>query len=138
MRDVGAVIAASVTRRRSDDRQEDRHMTTTRQLPRTDWSEYFARFTHERGARSGKETVTIEVLSSEIGDQIEAREVPLVGITYDPRSNALDVLLKGVEHLAYEPSDIWLVEQDDGTLRTIEVVRGDGSKELVHIRRQGD
>jgi hypothetical protein len=113
-------------------------MTTTREIPRSDWSGYFDRFTEHHLRRPGRELVTIEVLSPEIGDQVQARSAPLLGIVYDRQSNALEVLLKDADHLAFQPENIWVVEQDDGALVTVEVVKADGTKELLHMHRRSE
>lgn len=41
----------------------------------------------------------IEVALLDIGDQIEAEWVPLLGITYDPKDDPVVVLLDGLDHL---------------------------------------
>ncbi len=91
---------------------------------------------HE-GTLAGRwpETVTVEFLSPELGGQVETRGARLQGISYDPRSKALEVLLENVDHLVFQAKEIWAVEEKDGFLSGIEIVRDDGSKEILTVRR---
>jgi hypothetical protein len=112
-------------------------MGTTKQIPRAEWKDYFERFTRDHLARKPDETVDIEVLSPRLGDQLEAAAERLVGIVYDPRSNAFQVLLENLDHLVFEPLDVWVIEEDDGFVSAIELVRPDGTREIVHLMQAG-
>ena len=112
-------------------------MSTTKQIPRPDWKDYFDRFTKQHLRDDRPETVTIEFLSTELGDQVEADAARLLGLSYDTKSEALQVLLDNVDHLVFRPSDLWAVEEDDGFLSSIEILRNDGTKEILTIRRAG-
>jgi len=115
-----------------------RPMGETRQIPREQWKDYFDRFSrnHLIGEEE-TEAVTIEVMSPRIGDQIEAQAVPLLGLAYDPKDNALDIELEDAEHLLYNPASIWAIEEEDGFISILEVNEEDGSSELLHIYRSG-
>jgi len=112
-------------------------MMTKRVSPK-EWSTFFDRFTRKHLRDDLPETVTIEVTSPEVGDQFSAKDARLLGITYDPKSEALEIVLEGNDHLAFRPVDIWVVENEaDGFLETIDLVRADGTKEIVHLHRSG-
>ena len=51
---------------------------------------YFDRFTRHFLMRESTNAVDVEVLAPESGDQFEAQGAHLLGITFDPRSNALE------------------------------------------------
>jgi hypothetical protein len=110
-------------------------MTDTKQIPRKEWKNYFDRFTKNHLRDDRPEDATIELLSPALGDQVEASGARLLGITFDPKSKALQVLLENVDHLVLEPKEIWVMEEKDGFLPAIEVVRPDGTKEILTIRR---
>ena len=78
-------------------------MANTKQIPRSEWKAYFVRLTRAFLADDAPETATVEVLSSRLGDQIEAQTTRLLGITYDPKSSALEVWLEDLDHLAFDP-----------------------------------
>jgi len=110
-------------------------MGTTKQIPPSEWKAYFERLNRKFLSDDSTEMVTVEVLSPELGDQIEAEAVRLEGIVYDPKSMALEVWMEDVDHLAYEPAEIWVVEDDDGFIANLEVVRTDGPKEVLYFHR---
>jgi hypothetical protein len=56
-------------------------------------------------------------------------------MTYDPKSNAFEIVLEGVDHLAFQPTQISVIEEDDGFISALEVLRADGVKEIVRMRR---
>ncbi len=110
-------------------------MTTTKQIPRQQWTEYFDRFTKKYLRDDRPETATIELLSPTLGDQFEVEGVRLLGVSYDRKSDVLEVLLKNMDHLVFQPKEISAIEEGDGFLSGIEIVRGDGTKEVLTIRR---
>ena len=111
---------------------------TTKRVSNGEWTTLFDRFTRQYLRDDLPETVTIEVVSPEVGDQFSAHNARLVGVTYDPKSHALEVALAGNDHLVFRPVDIWVTENEaDGFLETIDVVRADGTKEIVHLHRSG-
>ena len=112
-------------------------MSTTKQLARTEWGTYFDRFTRERLQAGAPGDATIEIVSPTLGDQFQASAVRLLGLTYDPKSESLEVLLENVDHLIFRPTEIWVVESEPGFISTLEIVQSDGTKELIYIRRSG-
>jgi hypothetical protein len=116
-------------------------MGVTRQLPRAEWQAYFDRYTraHLAGADEAgvHEIAIVEVLLPRLGDQFEVTFEPLLGMTYDPKSNAFELLLRDVDHLIFRPAEIAVIEDDDGFISELEIVRADDVKEIVHLRRSG-
>jgi hypothetical protein len=45
--------------------------------------------------------------------------------------------LETAEHRVEGPREVWTIEEEDGFLSAIEVVRQDGTRELVSVRRVG-
>ena len=112
-------------------------MSTTKQLARTEWKQYFDRFTRERLQGGAPEAATIEVVSPTLGDQFQVSAVRLLGLTYDPKSETLEVLLENIDHLIFRPTEIWVVEGEPGFMSTLEIVQSDGTKQLIYVRRSG-
>jgi hypothetical protein len=112
-------------------------MGTTKQIPPNEWQAYFDRISRTFLAEDTAETVTVEVMSPTLGDQIEAQSVRLDGIAYDPKSRALEVWMGELDHLAWDPTELWVVEGDDGFPSSLEIVRADGPRELLHFHRSG-
>jgi hypothetical protein len=109
----------------------------TREIPRAEWKAYFERFTKQHLTNDPPKDVTVEVLSLRIGDQFEARTERLLGLTYDPKSDALEALLEDVEHLVFNPVAIWVIETDEGFISTMELVHADDTREILYIYRGG-
>jgi len=112
-------------------------MGVTRQIPREDWAAYFEELGRRQLRSDSPIEATVEVMSPSIGDQPEVTLERLDGIDYDPKSNALEVLLQDVDHLVFYPAEIWVVEEDDGSISALEVTRSDGTKEVMRFQRGG-
>ena len=111
-------------------------MTTTKQIPQEQWQETFDHFTKRHLRDDLPEAVTIEHLSPDLGDQVQVEAVRLLGISYDPRSDALEVLLPNVDRLVFHPKELWVVEEEEGFLSSVKIVRADETKEILTIRRR--
>jgi hypothetical protein len=57
----------------------------------------------------------------------------MLGITYDPRSEALEIMLEGLGHNISRVSEIY-VEHDGGNLKSIQAVDADGTQHLIRMR----
>jgi len=112
-------------------------MRTTKQLPRAEWKDYFDRFTREHLREDAPGTATVEIVSPTLGDQFAASAVRLFGLAYDPKSQAFEVLLEGLDQLVFSPTEIWVLEGEPGFISTIEVLQPDGAQEIIYIRRSG-
>jgi hypothetical protein len=112
-------------------------MSTTKQIQRADWKDYFDRFTRERLADDAPGAVTVEVISPTLGDQFDVSTVRLLGLAYDPKSRIFEVLVEDADHLTFNPSEIWILEGEAGFISTVEVVKADGGKEIIYVRRSG-
>jgi len=114
-----------------------RPMGSTTRIPPLEWEARFDRFSREYLAGGRTETVTLEVLSPASGDQIAAAGARLLGLSYDPKGNLFEIQLEGVAHLVYRPSDIWVIEDDRGFISMLEIVRDDGTSELLYVKGSG-
>ena len=109
-------------------------MASTKQLPRAEWKAYFDQFTkaHLKDDQAG--AATVEVMSPTLGDQFEVSSVRLLGLDYDPKGETFEVLLENVDHLVFQPREIWILEGEPGFVSTIEVVQADGTKQIIYVR----
>jgi len=99
-------------------------------VPRTEWREFFDRMSK---ALTGK-WAEIEVASLDLGDQITAEWIPLIGITYDSKNDLLDVALDRYDHLIRRPRQV-AVEEAGGGLASVAVVDQDGTKQVVRMKQ---
>lgn len=97
--------------------------TSTREIPREQWREYFDDFSRDLHDR----LATVEVAGQEIGAQVEAARPLLTGITYDNHDDIVVIGLdaqggteEDLEHIVYNPQKIYVAEADGETVFDIE------------------
>jgi hypothetical protein len=98
-------------------------------MPRSEWRWFFDRMSRALLGRWAE----IEVASLDLGDQIVAEWVPLLGITYDAADDLLDVALDRSSHLIRHPRQI-VVEETAGGLASVAVIDGDGATQVVRLK----
>jgi hypothetical protein len=77
----------------------------------------------------------VEVASLNLGDQIEAEWVPIIGVTYDPKDDLIDVELEGLEgldHMIHKPRELY-VENGIG-VASLGIVDADGVRQIVKFK----
>jgi uncharacterized protein DUF5335 len=104
-------------------------MAQLHNVPKSEWRPFFDRMSK---ALLGKRA-EVEVASLELGDQVVADWVPMIGITYDSGDDLLDVALDRANHLIYHPREI-AVEESGNVLASVAVVDGEGVRQVVRLR----
>lgn len=112
-------------------------MLSTTKIPRDQLQSYFDKFTKHFLRYETTNAVDVEVLTQELGDQFEAEGAYLVGVTYDPKSNAMELAFESGDHRVYRPTEVWTLEESDGFVKAIEIVHHDGAREVVRVKRLG-
>ena len=101
---------------------------TSRILDRSEWHIFFDSMAKAlRGKRA-----QVEITGLRLGDQIQAKSVPLVGITFDPKGDLLEIAMEGLDHLIHKPSSIAIREEIDG-LSGIEIVDSEEHRQIVTL-----
>ena len=98
-------------------------------LDRASWATYFDSMSK---VLTGKQA-EIDVESLSLGVQVESRYAPLNGITYDHKSEMLEIMLERWEHNIPHVSEIW-VDHDGVSLNSIKVVDTDGLEQIIKLR----
>jgi hypothetical protein len=98
-------------------------------LPQTAWKEFFDRIS---SALLGK-WAEIEVASLELGDQILAEWVPLLGIKYETHDDTLDIALDRVSHRIHHPTEI-VIEEADGGVTAVDVIDAAGTRRMIRMK----
>lgn len=111
-------------------------LETTR-VPNDQLKTYFDKFTRHFLLRESTNAVDMEILSPDWGDQFAAEAARLYGITYDPKENALEFEFEAGDHRVIKPKEVWTVEEFDGFIKAIEIVKDDGSREVARVHRLG-
>ncbi len=112
----------------------------TREIPRSEWTQFFAEFTREnRGAHA-----TIEITGRDIGDQMQIADEPLDGVAADDKDGESRIWItfagRGRDHLSHsvqDPAAVRLRTFDPETGLTLEIEARDGSKTMLRMSAQG-
>jgi hypothetical protein len=99
-------------------------------VPQAEWRDFFDRMSK---ALTGK-WAEIEVASLDLGDQIAAEWVPMLGITYDSKDDLLDVALDRYDHLIRHPKQI-VVNEEQGGVASVAVVDAEGTTQIVRMKQ---
>lgn len=74
----------------------------------------------------------VEVAALPLGDQIVAKYIPIIGITYDPKDDIVEVALEGLDHLIHMPRSL-AVDESNAGVASLEVIDGDGYKQIIKL-----
>lgn len=100
-----------------------------RELARGEWRRYCDRLSK---TLVGKQ-VELEVVSLDLGDRVETRWLPLLGVVYDARADSLEIALTGLDHTIREPREIYVEETPRG-LVAIEVIASDETRQIMRLK----
>ena len=112
-------------------------MSNTKHIADDQLEKYFDSFSRRFLMRGSQEAADIELIGSDVGDQVVASGAHLLGIDYDPHTRALEILLEAGDRRVYEPREVWTVEDPDGFISSMEVVLNDGTRQVMTIKRVG-
>lgn len=104
-------------------------MTTTK-LDKATWQKTLDQLS--KSSLVGKE-VEIEVTGLTIGDQIEQEWIRLLGMSYDPRNDLIEILVEGLDHLIRKPREVWIEHGPIG-LVSMEVIGEDDVRQIIRLR----
>ena len=102
----------------------------THKLEQPLWKDFFDRATK---ILIGTQT-EIEVASLSMGAQIEAEWLPLLGISYDPKDDVIEIALgDDVDHLIQRPREVH-IDTGPGGLTSIEIVDAGDVRQIIKLR----
>lgn len=96
---------------------------------------YFDNFTQRFLSDRSPEAVDIEVIGPELGDQHAVEGAKLMGISYDARENTLDIFHEMGDHRVSGTREVWVREENDGFVNSIEVLLPEGEREIINLHR---
>lgn len=103
---------------------------TARSINKAEWEAFCAAVSKMLDGR----TAEIEVASLDLGDQIVKEWAPLIGITYDPEDDIIDIALEDdVDHIVDHPQEL-IADIDDMSINAIQITDADGRRHLVRLR----
>lgn len=111
--------------------------STTQQLGAEKWVEYFDSVAPSIDGL----LVTIEVMSEQLGDQVDVERLPLQAINYDPKDNMLEISVGGrsvrypvlLRHFISSPQTISIEGSGPLSPSAILVTDADGVRTLIRL-----
>ena len=103
---------------------------TSKKLANTEWQSFFDRVSKGLAGTRAE----IEIASLALGDQVVAEWLPLIGLVYDPKSDAIEVALEGLDHIIRKPRDVY-VDEMAGQLASLAVIDAEGTEQIVRLRQ---
>ena len=101
----------------------------TRTLPKSEWQSYCDRISKTLEGKQAQ----VEIVGLALGDQkLAAKGVPLLGITYDPKDDLVEIALEGLDHLISRPREVAVNEGAEG-LESMEIVDADQARQIVKL-----
>jgi hypothetical protein len=111
-------------------------MSVTTRIPPDKLQRYFDTFTKRFLLDDSPEAIDAEIIAPELGDQEAIEGAHLSGVSYDPREGTLEFALEDLgDHRIYHPREVWAVEEPDGFVSAVEIIRDDNTREVVTVRR---
>lgn len=106
----------------------------SQKISKKQWQKYFDNFSLKFLKDNQPEYIELQVLSEDIGAQQAIQWTPLKGITYDRKSDILEIQVDKMEYLISHPSEIYVNEEKGGWLTAMMVIRKDGERNIINIR----
>jgi hypothetical protein len=75
----------------------------------------------------------VEVAALQLGDQVAAEWLPLLGITYDPKDDLVEVALDGLDHMIRGPREINLLQRD-GQWSAVQIVDAEDRQHIITLK----
>lgn len=107
---------------------------SVRKINKAEWPKYFNDYFHKFLKDKQPEYVELRILSKESGNQPEIEWTPLRGISFDPKNDLLDLSVDKLDHLIYHPVEIYVDDEKDGMINSMEITNKEGDKEIIEIR----
>jgi hypothetical protein len=101
----------------------------SRKLEQSEWKSYSDRISK---ALIGKRA-EVEVVSLDLGHQVQAEWLPIYGFTFDPKGKLFEIALEGLDHLIPAPQEVYALEGPEG-LESLEIVDADGRRQIVRLK----
>ena len=109
----------------------------TKEIQRNEWVSFFDSFS----SRHQGWLVTVQIMNPEIGDQTEARDLPLEGITAELNERGpdqIEIIIgnqadRHVTNTVVDPRRVWLKSNDEGADEVREI-KGENETVLIRFR----
>lgn len=104
-------------------------MSSLRSIPQSEWQSFFDRISQSLLGKWAE----IEVAAMDLGDNILAEWIPMLGVTYESRNDVLDVALDRTNHLIRHPKEV-VVEEDETGVKSIAILDQEGARQIISLK----
>lgn len=101
----------------------------TRELDKSRWTDFFNGLSKSLTGKRAE----LEVSSLSLGSQIEAEWLPFLGIVYEPKSDVIEIVLEGIDHMIRHPAQVFVDDTPAG-LTSLEVIDAAGMRQILRLR----
>jgi hypothetical protein len=101
----------------------------TETVDKTLWDGFLNQLSKGLGGRQAE----VSVASLDLGSQVEAEWLPFLGMTYDRKNDAIEVILEGIEEIIPHPKQLSYLE-DGGRIASVQVVDAQGVQRIVQLK----
>lgn len=105
-----------------------------RKLPKKDWSVFFDQYSKRVLMQKNGHYVDLQLLSGLSGSVKETGSLPLLGLTYDGKNDLLEILLEDLDHMITHPDQIFVDENSQGDIVSMEIIEKDGTKHILEAK----
>lgn len=102
---------------------------SVRKLDKSEWCGFF---NHLSKVMIGKRS-EIEVIGLAIGAQIEAEWLLLLGISYDPKGDVIEIALDQIDHIISGPREVF-IDFSAGRFTVLQMIDRHGLAQIVTLR----
>ena len=97
-------------------------------IPKSDWTRFCDRFSKVlEGLRA-----EIRIASLDLGNQTEAKSLPILGLSYDAKDDIFSIALEGITHIVNAPQQMH-AEISPAGVSAIAITDADGAKHLIRF-----
>jgi hypothetical protein len=98
-------------------------------LNKAEMRELFDRLTKQLAGKRAE----VEVDSLRIGHRVEAEWVPLLGLSYNPADDAIEIILEGIDITISKPREIYL-DGEDSEWTALDIIDAEGMQHIVQLK----
>jgi hypothetical protein len=102
---------------------------TVSKIEKPAWRDYF----NEISKTLVGQDAEIEVNSLTAGQQMESKWASFLGIVYEPKSDMIEIVLDGLDHMIHHPREVY-ADNDAEHLTSLEVVDQDDVRQIIRLR----
>lgn len=106
----------------------------TRKLTKNEWAKFFDQYSKRVLMNHDGHYADLQLLSGLSGNVKETDWLKLQGITYDEKGDLLEILLEDLDHMITHPDQIFIDENPQGDIVSMQIVEKDGTKHILEAK----